>query len=66
MAHLEPEASFNPAKDMQVMEDIAELLEGLGHHGVVTKSMVTKSGSATDTEAEQNKCCVFCESQKCF
>ena len=29
MAHLEPEASFNPAKDMQVMEDIA-LLSAIG------------------------------------
>lgn len=29
MAHLEPEASFDPAKDMRVMEAIAELLEGV-------------------------------------
>lgn len=29
MAHLEPEASFDPAKDMQVMEAIAELLDGV-------------------------------------
>lgn len=29
MAHLEPEASFDSAKDMQVMDAIAELLEGV-------------------------------------
>ena len=29
MAHLEPEANFDPAKDMQVMGAIAELLEGV-------------------------------------